>query len=400
MATWTCATLPTHGDAAGRNVNLATLGSAMNDERITCAVWVPVPPDDYVALRSLLSTADPLVTGNYIDSGSYEFPEYLAASQLGSVEFRALFDRNLLSPLVELAAGKQLAGSEESKRMGRVACACTAFCILADILIEPSIALYEYASTQGNAAAQADYSNFRIADNADPAIFIDIALGRADRLPSEHITQVQLTPGVVKKTSPEPNFEKALRMWRPNYLYVLKIASLRRRGLSPLESALEFQRWQSEDSFYNVAAFMYCLASVSHQPPKGKMFKGINSANPTTLRNGLRNAAWDICLIQHFGKFVTTPKSPRWSLWSLDKAVREIARDLFVPNEQYKHDALVRFYSRYWGRDGATLHDSYVMHSSRANLGSERRRKMTSAAFERIDLDIKALEDELGLGTA
>lgn len=372
----------------------------MNDERITCTVWFPVPPGDYEALRSLLSTADPLVTGNYTDSGNYELPEYLAATRLGNVEFKALFDRNLLSPLAELAAGKELAGSEESKQTGRVACACAAFCILADILIEPSMALYEYASTQGNSAAQADYAHFRIADNADPAIFINIALGRANRLPIEHIAQVQLVPGVVKKTTPEPNFEKALRMWRPNYLYVLKIAALRRRGLSPLQSALEFQRWQSEDSFYNAAAFMYCIASAAHKPPKGQMLKGINSTNSTTLRKGLRNAAWDICLLQQFGKSVTTPKSPSWSLWSLDKAVREIARTMFVREQQSEYDALKRFYSRYWGRDSATLYDSHVMHSTRANLHSDSRRELTSAAFKRIDLDIKILEDELGIGTA
>lgn len=372
----------------------------MNDESITGAVWVPVVPEDYAALRSILSAADPLVTGNYADSGSFDLSEYLAAARLGSVEFMALFDRNLLSPLAELAAGKQLAGSEESIRTGRVACACAAFCILADILIEPSMALYEYASTQGNSAAQADYSNFRIADNADPAMFIDIALGRADRMPSEHIVQVQFVPGVVKQTSREPNFEKMLRMWLPNYLYVLKIAALRRRGLSPLESALEFQRWQSEESFYNAAASMYCLASASHQPPKGQMLKGINSTDPTTLRKGVRNAAWDICLIQQFGKYVTTPKSPSWSLWSLDKAVREIARALFIREEQSEHEVLARFYSRCWGRDGATLLDSYIQHSTRANLGSESRRTRTSVAFERINLDIQTLEDELGLGAA
>jgi hypothetical protein len=372
----------------------------MNEERITGAVWVPMVPEDYAALRSILNTADPLVTGNYADSGSFDLSEYLAAARLGNVEFRALFDRNLLSPLAELAAGKQLAGTEESKRTGRVACACAAFCILADVLIEPSMALYEYASTQGNSAAQADYSNFRVADNANPAMFIDIALGRADRLPSEHIALLHRVPGVVKQTSPEPNFEKTLHMWRPNYLYVLKIAVLRRRGLPPLDSALEFQRWQSEDTFYNAAASMYCLASASHQPPKGQMLKGINSTDPTTLRKGLRNAAWDICLIQQFGKCVTTPKNPSWSLWSLDKAVCEIARASFVRGEQSEHGALERFYSRCWGRDGATVHESYVMHSTRADPGSESRKRRTSVAFERIDLDIKTLEDELGISAS
>ena len=335
----------------------------MNDEQISGAIRMPVLHEDYAALRDLLICADPLVTGNYVDGGRFDLTEYVAAVKLGGVEFRALFDRNLLSPLAELAAGKSLAGSAESITTGRIACASAAFCIMADILLEPSMALYEYASTQGNSAAQADYASFRVADNADPAIFIDIALGRSDRIPEDHIARVRRDARVKAQTSPEPNFEKTLHMWRPNYLYVLKMAALRRSGLSPMKSALEFLRWQSEDYFYNAAASMYCLASASHRPTKGQMLKGIGSAEPATLKKGLRNAAWDICFIQQFEKYVTTPSSPSWSLWTLDKAVREIARALFVRDGQSGHEALAALYSDCWGRDGA--HPAQVLRAAR-----------------------------------
>ena len=372
----------------------------MNDEHITGAVWIPIQHEDYAALRELLNSADPLITGNYVDGGSFDLTEYLAAVELGGVEFRALFDRNILSPLAALAAGRPLTGSEESIKTGRIACASVAFCIMAGMLIEPSMALYEYASTQGNSAAQVDFAGFRVADNADPAIFIDIAMGRSDRIPENHLAQVRADLNVSALIPAETNFEKTLRMWRPNYLFVLKMAALRRRGLSSMQAALEFQRWQSEDSFYNAAASMYCLASISHQPPKGQMLKGIGSADLATLKKGMRNAAWDICLIQQFGKHVTTPGSPSWSLWTLDKAVRGVARALIVRDGQPKQEALGAFYSDCWGRDGPALHESYVRHSTKAAPGSEDRKALLDAAFQRIDLDIKALEGELGLGAA
>lgn len=372
----------------------------MNEEQITGAVWIPIQHEDYAALRELLTSADPLVTGNYADGGSFDLTEYLAAVKLGGVEFRALFDRNILSPLAELATGKLLAGSEESINTGRIACASVAFCIMADILVEPSMALYEYASTQGNSAAQTDFASFRVADNADPAVFIDIAMGRLDKIPEGHLARVRTDHSVSTQSSLETNFEKTLRMWRPNYLYVLKMAALRRSGLSPMKAALEFQRWQSEDSFYNAAASMYCLASISHQPPKGQMLKGIGSADPVTLKKGVRNAAWDICLIQQFGKYVTTPDSPSWSLWTLDKAVREVARALFVKDGQSEQDALRAFYSDCWGRDGPALHRSYLQHSTKAAPGSEVRKALLAAVFQRIDLDIQALECELGISSA
>lgn len=372
----------------------------MNDEHITSAVWTPIQSEDYTALRNLLRSADPLITGNYVDGSSFDLTEYLTAVKQGGVEFRALFDRNIVSPLAELAAGKPLVGSEETISTGRIACASLAFCMLADILVEPSIALYEYASTQGNSRAQNDYSSFRVADNADPSIFIDIAMGRSDRIPEDHIAHLRRDSRLNAHISPEKNFEKTLNMWRPNYLYVLKMAALRRSGLSPLRAALEFQRWQSEDSFYNAAASMYCLASISHQPPKGQMLKGIGSADPATLKKGLRNAAWDICLIQQFGRYVTTPSSPSWSLWTLDKAVRDVARALFVRDGKSGEELLGAFYSKCWGRDGMTLHRSYVQHSTKAAPGSEYRKALLAAAFQRIDLDIKALENYLGLSTS
>lgn len=371
----------------------------MSVEKITGAIWLPMTPEDYAELQVLLSQASPLVTGNYEVSDSFDLSEYLSAGKLGGVEFKAMFDRNLLSPLAELASGKRLAGSVESIRSSRVACACAAFCIMADILIEPSMALYEYGSTQGNSAALEDYTNFRIADNADPAYFIDVALGRADKIPAEHLSDIRSDPTVVRP-SLESNFEKRLRLWRPNYLYVLKIAALRRDGLPPRDAVLEFQRWQAEESFYNAAASLYCIASASHQPPKGQMLKGINSPSAENLRRGLRNATWDICLIQQFGKYSSAPNEASWSLWSLDVAVRAIAKALLAREGQSVYDALADFYKCCWGRDGAVLHESYLNYAKQAKIGSDARRKATSIAFARIDDDICKLEAQLGISVA
>ena len=366
---------------------------AMMHENLTGVVWLPISKEDYSELRTLLKTQDVLVTGNYEDGGSFDLPTYILSTD---IEFRALFDRNILSLLVHLATGEPLSGDEEAKRHGRVACACIAFCILAKILIEPSMALYEYASTQGNTAAQNDYINFRAIDNVDPLIFIDIALGRSDRIPAEHLLEIQKNLAISEDISPEPNFERRLRKWKLNYFYVLKMAALKRSGLSPLESALEFQRWQFEDSFCNAVASIYCLAAVSHQPPKGKMLKGINSNNSITLKQGLENAAWDIYLIQRFKDFMILPHCPSWSLWTFDIAVREITRMLFVRDGEDQEKQLNRFYSQCWGRDSSILFESYSRHSIEANLGSDARERAIEKAFDRIDQDILALENNLG----
>jgi hypothetical protein len=373
----------------------------MSSEAMSGAVWLPIRPTQLASLERLLNEADIVVRGNYHDAGKLDLSEYIANSALGGVEFRALFDRNLLSPLVRLAAGDSLSGNNESIQAGRQACACIAFCILADILVEPSMAMYEFASSNGNDAAQVEVRHFRVADNADPVAFLDIALGNADRLPASHIAEVASSPGVVGQVSQEGNFEKALWMWKPNYLYVLKTLDLIRSGLKPFDAAFELLRWQAEDAFYNAAASLYCLAAISHQPPRGGMLKSINSPNRAFLRRGARNATWDICLLQQFGKFVTTPNSPSWSLWTSDIALREIARILFIPTEDSADAWLAHFFERFWGtRDGKRLWTTYHGRSKSAAIGSESCSNIIKAAFERTTCDICELESRLGIRAA
>ncbi len=384
-----------------RGLSAAPLGVAMTDEDLSIAVWLPLQPNELDFLQTALRTAGVLVPGNYAGDDPYVLLDYLTAATVNDYEFRALFDRNLISPLVALAGGAEVPESSQAQSNTRLAAGCACFCILARILIEPNISLYEYAASSGNAAAQSDARLFRVADNTDALAYLDIAMNRADRLPPDLIEHLRSLPDIADREMPEKDYERSLTMWKPNYLYALKTVALRRAGLSSMEVALELIRWQKEEAFFTAPGGMYCIAAIAHKPPKGGMLKGILSANIASLRSGLRNAAWDMSLLQQFGRFARQPRGSLWSLWSTDMALREIAKALFVQDEESEQEKLIHFYERHWGeKDGQRLLSAYNEASAAIRDEGQTRHLRTNELLGNIDLQIKELELQLGLADA
>jgi hypothetical protein len=370
----------------------------MPAEDPSIAIWLPLEPEELAFLQTSLRDAGVLVPGNYAGENPYQLVDYLVAGIAEDGAFRALFDRNLISPLVSLASGAMVPASEQAEHNARLASACACFCILANILIEPNIALYEFASTAGNVAAQSDARLFRVADNSDAMAYLDIALGRTDSLSQDLLSRVRGLPEVAEDKVQELNFERLLRMWKPNYLYALKAVVLRRSGLSPLEAAMELTRWQADEAFFNAAGAMYCLAAISHKPPKGGMLKSLMSENLSAVKAGVRNATWDMCLLQQFGTLVRKPSGTRWSLWSTDVAVREVAKSLFARDNEVNRDKLRVFYERHWGNvDGRRLQSAYEAASARALVDPDARDAKIAMVFNKIDEHIIELEAQLSI---
>jgi hypothetical protein len=361
------------------------------------ALLLPMNPIELAFIETTLKEAQVLVPGNYRDPSGPRLTDYIINASEKGIEFRAIFDRNLISPIVSLASGRPVPDEPEQERIARLSCAAFAFCIWADILIEPAMALYEYASATNNATAQDELRFFRIADNTNPRFFLDIALGNLNSLPPQHLAEISNDPRVQRTESREPNFSKRLTIWRRNYLFVLKAIDLSRTCENQKDAAEALSIWQARDSFFNAAAFRYCIAAMSHRPPKGKMLKGIQSQNVNTIRKGAFNATWDICLLQIFGNYVTTPGSPSWSLWSDDFALKSIARGLFCIGDESEEHRLRAFYSESWGKDGDLLSKQYLELVSKVQIDSPRRLEHIKLAFERMNDEINHLESKLNI---
>ena len=106
-------------------------------------LWLPMQPEEVGTLEATLRKAGVCVPGNYRDSEGPRLAHYLWQGELHAIKFCALLDRNLLSPVLRLASGASIESDPAQERVTRLSCAVFAFCIWADILIEPSMALYE-----------------------------------------------------------------------------------------------------------------------------------------------------------------------------------------------------------------------------------------------------------------
>ncbi len=355
-------------------------------------------PEDWLAIRQMLRENDLLIPGNYKAEDPYDLRRYLYSGQIEGRKFQVLFDRNLVSRLVSLAKGKALSIDAASSKIFRLTSACLAFCILAEILVEPNMALYEYASSSSHEDATSDYKYFLMADNADPRCYIDIALGRADRLPEKHLSDLENDFKFSSLEVKETNFKKMLNMWKPHYLYVLKVVSLIHSGMEPFAAAKALLQWQAFEAYYNAAATLFCLAAISYRPPSGGMIKKIKSSNVSELEKGIRNATWDICLVSQWGKWIRQSDKTFWAFSSNDVALKAIARSLFTDANDYSHERTSKFLRDHWGeRDGNQLMKSYIAYSDEASRDHERRNQFVDQAFSKVDEWIWQLEEDLGI---
>ncbi len=146
----------------------------------------------------------------------YDPLTYIQQRLTSGTETILLADRNIFTRWLALMNGAA-AGPEH-----RIVAAVTAFAQRGDIIIEPSLALYEAAATAGRDAANKELRQFRIADNLEPVYWADVALSRAATLSPTR----QPTPPRVGQV----DFEMPLRSWRRNYVLSLKMAELALRG--------------------------------------------------------------------------------------------------------------------------------------------------------------------------
>jgi hypothetical protein len=354
-------------------------------------------PEDLLSIQDMLRDSNLLIPGNYSAQGNYDIANYLYATHVQNHEFKTLFDRNLVSPLVQLAKGQAVPVDSGAAAIFKLSAACLAFCEIADILVEPGMALYEYASATSHDNADSDRRFFHIADNVHPQHYVDIALGRADCLPVNHLLDLYADTAIASQKGREANFQKTLHLWKPQYLFVLKTVQLIRSGINSLNAAQELLRWQADDAFFNAPATLFCLAALSHKPPKRGMIKNIRQNDLAAVKDGARNATWDICLISQWGRWLREENSVRWALSSNDVALRAIVHALFIQEDEPTEVKLAEFLRLYWdARDGQILYKSYSTHLENVQINSPQRAEATRNAFSAIDDSIAELESQLG----
>lgn len=259
----------------------------------------------------------------------------------------ALFDRNVLSDVIQLARPAAAGLAEDCGERGRVGAALMAFLQCSNIVIEPNIALYENASR-----ANEELGLFRRADEVDSGVYTDIALGRKNSIPPESLP-------VLGKPLPQVNFDMAIKGRRNLRIATLKIAELELLELPALQKMELFLQWSFSE--FLVLAGPVLLAAAYFTPRReGSVLKSLRSADRQKALAAVSNAVWDLQMIYHWAKRAGQQQKENsfWLFCSRDKALKHIARAFLCSSDEPNAvDAnLKKFLEKMWGsQDGAHL---------------------------------------------
>lgn len=244
-----------------------------------------------------------------------------------------LLDRNIVSDLVRLYQGGRVVDSHF-----RAVAALQAFLNAAEIQSEPSIAYHEYIDGVDLKQADTELSIFRAADNLDPNIYLDIALGVRDHVPTNlynpHASGVLLSANIPEK----------LKHFERNIVTLKKALVIRKQSSSDYEALLKLTDWLYKEYMFTTPALFFAYLYYS-----GGRVGGMLKSNS---EKHIRNATWDLCFLQAWASPPKSDKPIRWLAATNDKAIKQIAKLMFLRYDETDDEYFQRLqgeFSRMWG---------------------------------------------------
>ena len=245
------------------------------------------PADDLRKIILKLNKNRSLIPGFVsAPAGFLNLESIIYATFVERVQTVVMPDRNIVSRMAEIA---RVGMSHPMQATSRLAAEIMALCQSVDFEIEPSIAFHELAHRQGNHEALAELAWFRVADQNQHQTWIDIALGRATKLP----TQSPKSELVADLATP-------LNRWTRNYAVALKIGELELSLLDRRTKARSLMEWMVADFIVAGPAAMFATMYLSPRAAKAGMMKHLRSKDRAKALAGVKNAAWDITYLSEF----------------------------------------------------------------------------------------------------
>lgn len=315
------------------------------EEDMTFVVQLPAdfPLADLLRIASILEQADVFVPG-YIppDVGLYDLAGYFYGSMADDIDYVLLPDRNIVSRLAKATTSCKVDGQQ------RLAASVLAFVQCLDIQIEPSIAYHELGPAQGNSAAYDELARFRLADKGHPSVWIDVALGRSDRISSL---------GAPITITDKHDLARPLHRWKCNYIVALKIGELELLPLPPVERTIKLLEWMYNDFILAGPAAVFACHYFAPNFPRKRLFKGLRSEHRERALAGAANAAWDITHLSEFVRHANGShgSNTRYLFTSLDEGLRRIARTLFSATVEDPSPEFATALSAWWPDDQAHM---------------------------------------------
>jgi hypothetical protein len=352
--------------------------------------YYPLPARERREIEDILERADVLRT-SFADRPDkiYRTDTYRGEEARHGTTTYILLDRNILTRLVGLIEGRT--ATEEH----RLAAAVLAFAQCANILIEPSLPMHEVASSESNDAANAELRSFRVADEASPLLYADVALGRRSHLPADALPALVIAEAA-------RDFALPLWRWKTNYIFALKLAQLELAELDPEGRMAALLEWMGHEFIIGAAAVAFAHHYLAPGGRRRRMLKKLRSRDRKAAIAGVKNAAWDLNLVSEWTSRIGRQSEERrlWLLCSRDRVVRDMAAMLLAADEPEKstEELTALLFQQFWGEQaGKRLFERYIDSWHRAH--SATREMHAKSVHARKDELIHALEESI-LGSA
>lgn len=313
-----------------------------------------------------IENIDKLISSNALILKSFEYDDksvtynifsYLKARDIEKTDFSLLADRNLLTRWIGLCRGKSVIHNND-----RLAAGVLAFAQLSEIQIEPNIALYEAAMTNGSEMANQELDIFRRADNLDPKYWASVALEESDKLPDDILNNFN------KDRSIGIDFEMPLRRWRRVYVLVLKISEIELQGGGVQQCMSQLFAWMHKDYLMTGTAVILAVHYFAPNNSRKGLLKNLRSQDRELAIKGIKNATWDLFFLEEwFSKIKTQDQeNKRWLFCTLDKKLKIFAESLvyFKENENPLESILIKLFGSKIGNNLAHELHMYQLSSN------------------------------------
>lgn len=250
------------------------------------------------------------------DVDLYNPANFLYQNRLNGIEYRIILDVNIYQYM--LSAFKKNGKKQEH----RDAIALIVFCQITNILIDPTIAIYEKVNYKLDFSEEVldDLILLRNLDNADNEALALFALGHSNDLPIPDASHIDR--GYFRT---ELGRYRRLKTWDNLYAALLKIIDLHINDKSPAQEKFEkFLDWCHFDFINSAAATSFALGLFFFTLP---LMKYKPSSNPDEKKRALFNMGWDLYLIhQFFSKWTRDDDNVETLYASNDKPLKAVLR--------------------------------------------------------------------------
>jgi hypothetical protein len=334
-------------------------------------VHFDIDPMDLQRIEKMIRNSDTITTIRPVDIfDRYFLGDYVKETEVEKNKFFALLDRNIYTDIVAVAKSSD---TKQHSPQQKVACALLAFMQLADVTIEPNIAINEYIDSdpEHHEEAVAELRLFRAVDNLKPRILMELALGRRNKIPASMLNWQE-------DESVEPKRGEDHLMWKIHYGFALKMAIIDLQGKSTVAKLKSYLDWVYKEYVFINTAIIFGLVLFSKNRFKG-MLKKIGSGDKDKVLRGVRNAAWDMTVAYYWSEKAMREKENGifWLLCTADKALRAVATSLVVTGDELEQKKKAIFI-KYLGKEkGKQIYEMFIeMQNTRSDDSSRRQYKL------------------------